>query len=1249
MLIAVTVLLLLVSTSAVEAQLNCTSLSDLSHSNCTAVTLLSDQELTEDVEVFSSRPITISAFSNGQIVVACLKGARFVFNNTASVFIENVVFVSCGNPKPGVEFFNVNILTLTNITLSNCSNVALKIESSQNVSLQHITIENNHLVTDDIMEHYSVVSVSECNRVQFNGITTFHNNRFDNFDNGAICNSNASFNYFVLFVNHSVVNISGLLNITNNFGPSEIIHFENVHIEGHDLIAHISDNNVCVNGALYLKSTNANFEGVFKFRSNFANEYFLSDYAKSVASVYFLKSSFNLKGSLLFQDNSGDVTAMLIQDKSMVNIIGNLELLNHKSGYSGILITSGSALTLNGTSRFLNNKVHNSVIRQESGRLLATGSMFFENNFGNSPCVFRVRSTAEMSGNITFRNNSGVLYLVDSSASFDGVSSFVYNNIRDFSIGGAIAMFRSKLFLSGEYLFEGNRVSDIDGGVVYGHLSTLVLTGNGSFTGNSARYGGAIYLQNKPQIQLTGETTLRFINNTAIKGGAFYVFGTLDSFRCVNITDSEVAPQCFINGSIHDHSLVFLNNTGKEGGSILQLKVIEDFDLAEQGGDILSSCDDCPLKLFTGDETKTNSLPLLSSDTFRLCFCKDSKPDCAHNHWDIQVIRGQEFSIPMTILKFDLLKANQSQTIRSYFEYHTITHFDGNLQYLEEGCNLLNFAIEATSDKEVIVISADESCEVSNAQLTMTVTFEDCPQGFSLSQGKCDCDTFIEQFLNFCNVTTKTITKHESHFNTWLMPYFSNETNVYFGMIYYEYCPVKYCSREALEVFPPNPDSQCNNNRAGIVCGKCKDGFSRTLGSSKCERCSNWYLFLLIPIAFLGIILVCFLFLTQLTVATGTIHGLILYANILSANENFFPEHFFVIYKISIAWLNLDFGIETCFYDGMDELAYIGWQFVFPVYLLLIVVCIVIICHWSVRVSKVFGNNDPVAVLATVILLSYKKLLQNVIEIFSVAHLNYPPNATNIENTVWSLDSNVMYGEGAHIILCCVAIVVIILLLLPYTLVLVLAQLLQRSALISSCLRRLRLTPFITVYQAPYRADTRFWIGLCLLLRCALLSTYAGVDSTTIELFATAFLCFVLVTIIAVFGGVYSKHWLNVLEISFIVNLGILSLITLLVYQQQKTKSVAFAYVSVSVAFVTFVGIVIIQIIRRVKKVSKDKKAKGEIRDRIKFSRSLESSTKKDKTEPRANTTRQDLVMLPDKSFWLNLREPLLEEPNTST
>jgi len=112
------------------------------------------------------------------------------------------------------------------------------------------------------------------------------------------------------------------------------------------------------------------------------------------------------------------------------------------------------------------------------------------------------------------------------------------------------------------------------------------------------------------------------------------------------------------------------------------------------------------------------------------------------------------------------------------------------------------------------------------------------------------------------------------------------------------------------------------NNRLGLLCGQCKPGLSLALGNSKCIQCSNLYILLIIPFALVGIALVILLLIFKLTVAAGTINGLLFYANIVTANHAiFFPPNQTNILTVFIAWLNLDLGIETCFFEGLDAYA----------------------------------------------------------------------------------------------------------------------------------------------------------------------------------------------------------------------------------------------------------------------------------------------------------------------------------------
>ena len=65
----------------------------------------------------------------------------------------------------------------------------------------------------------------------------------------------------------------------------------------------------------------------------------------------------------------------------------------------------------------------------------------------------------------------------------------------------------------------------------------------------------------------------------------------------------------------------------------------------------------------------------------------------------------------------------------------------------------------------------------------------------------------------------------------------------------------------------------------------------------------------------MGVALVFVLLICKLTVATGTLSGLVFYANIVGVNRTIFlPVESTDALSVFIAWLNLDFGIETCFY-----------------------------------------------------------------------------------------------------------------------------------------------------------------------------------------------------------------------------------------------------------------------------------------------------------------------------------------------
>ena len=67
----------------------------------------------------------------------------------------------------------------------------------------------------------------------------------------------------------------------------------------------------------------------------------------------------------------------------------------------------------------------------------------------------------------------------------------------------------------------------------------------------------------------------------------------------------------------------------------------------------------------------------------------------------------------------------------------------------------------------------------------------------------------------------------------------------------------------------------------------------------------------------------------DLTVAVGTINGLIFYANVIKSYDSLFflPDQKSIL-TVFISWLNLNLGIETCFISGLDGYAKTWMQFI---------------------------------------------------------------------------------------------------------------------------------------------------------------------------------------------------------------------------------------------------------------------------------------------------------------------------------
>ena len=251
------------------------------------------------------------------------------------------------------------------------------------------------------------------------------------------------------------------------------------------------------------------------------------------------------------------------------------------------------------------------------------------------------------------------------------------------------------------------------------------------------------------------------------------------------------------------------------------------------------------------------------------------------------------------------------------------------------------------------IISEIEFCELfltvqPFVRNTFYVQLLPCPVGFTLQNGRCDCDPFLPPDIDTCYIDLSAIRRPA---NTWITAHtLTNNTTNYL----ISDCPMDYCLPYSTNVNLVHSDLQCQFNRTGILCSQCPHPLSMVFASSRCMKCTNVHILITIIVIVAGIVLVVLLYVLNLTVTNGTINGIIFYANIVSINDSIFlvNDNVFKPLRVFISFTNLDLGIETCFYNGMDSYVKMWLQLFFPSYLIIIAVSIIIASRYSTRILR---------------------------------------------------------------------------------------------------------------------------------------------------------------------------------------------------------------------------------------------------------------------------------------------------------
>ena len=576
----------------------------------------------------------------------------------------------------------------------------------------------------------------------------------------------------------------------------------------------------------------------------------------------------------------------------------------------------------------------------------------------------------------------------------------------------------------------------------------------------------------------------------------------------------------------------------------------------------------------------------ISSDPVQVCICIGRTFNCTQQTDIIKVKKGETFIASLAAV--DQIGHPVDANIQTLLNFTDSGLAEGQLTREIPGeCTDLTFNVVSPHTSEALTLYASDGpcndAEFSIQRVTIQFLPCSCPIGLQISDSEqnatnctCECHSSISQHVEHCDLHTGLLTKYEQS-SAWIS--FINNS----GYLVYTNCPFDYC-------YSPSPpvnlnqlngaDAQCAFNRSSLLCGVCRFGLSISLGSSQCLSCPSYWpailVLITVSVVLAGIVLVIVLLALNMTVAVGTLNGLIFYSNIVYASRGILlPFERTNAATVFVSWLNLELGIETCYFPGMDTYTKSWLQLFFPAYVILLVILVIIVCSYSSRFSILIGKKDPVATLATLVLLSYAKLIEVCFKSLSVGILTYPDGSTEM---VWLPDATVKYLSGKHIPLF-IATVLILLAGLLYTVLLFTWQwlLFFPRWRIFRWTRNPRIQTFIETYHTPYTTKYRYFTGFLLVVRLILYFVAAvNITNNPTITFTSIIFTVCCITCLKQFVGIrmYRMWSIDALETFFYLNILLLVTFTWFTHENPDSDKEAAAYVSVSSTFIVLLLIV---------------------------------------------------------------------------
>ena len=292
------------------------------------------------------------------------------------------------------------------------------------------------------------------------------------------------------------------------------------------LNAFASPNNPSKKSYLYI-------EGETIFKTNVVNS--------DGGAIFNHQAIANITGKNTFTGNQGMheySKGGAINNENATLYLSGDNLFQSNKAYRGGAIDNNlfdSVMTIDGKNQFIDNtgNMGGAISNQESIRLNIYGENTFTNNRANfgaganiGGAIYSFRSYLNIDAKNTFTNNNaagsgGAIYFAHDMFSMKGTNTFKSNSA---PMAGAILLINTpRVDLLGKNIFDSNTASTSGGAIRANNVFELILGNHNYFTNNKASHGGgAIYTQSS----VLNTQGSYFEGNSAQYGGAIFLEDT---------------------------------------------------------------------------------------------------------------------------------------------------------------------------------------------------------------------------------------------------------------------------------------------------------------------------------------------------------------------------------------------------------------------------------------------------------------------------------------------------------------------------------------------------------------------------------------------------------------------------------------------------------------------------------------------------------------------------------------------------